>query len=123
MSLAATKNWPVSQMDVTNAFLHSDLLEIMYMKLPPGYSFISTHCPKNASTYVCKLVKSIYDLKQAPRRWFVKFATALKKYNFHQSHSDNSLFTLKINGAFIAILVYVDDILITGSSDSLISAV
>lgn len=110
-------------MDVTNAFLHGDLLEKVYMRLPPCFAFLSAHCSANVSDFVCKLVKSIYGLCQAPRCWFFKFTTALKKYNFHQSHSDNSLFTLKVNGAFVVIFIYVNDILIIGSSNSLIAEV
>ena len=123
LSVAAVRNWSVSQLDVTNAFLHGDLPETVYMRLPPGYAFLSEQCPSNSHEYVCKLVKSIYGLKQAPRRWFVKFSTALKEYNFQQSHSDNSLFTLHKNNQFVAVLVYVDDILMSGSSDNLIAEV
>lgn len=67
--------------------------------------------------------KSIYGLKQAPRCWFTKFATTLKSYNFTQSHSDNNLFTLHTSSQFVAVLVYVDDILITGTDKSLIQQI
>lgn len=120
LTIAASKNWNVYQLDVSNAFLNGDLLETVYMKLPPGYSFLSSLCPVNPQDYVCKLCKSLYVLKQAPRCWFVKFSAALKKYGFVQSHSDNSLFTFHIGSDFLAILVYVDDILFIGSSESMI---
>lgn len=123
LSTAAVNHWPVYQLDVNNAFLNGDLLETVYMKIPPGYAFLSSQCPSNVADYVCKLVKSLYGLKQAPRRWFVKISSALKQYQFVQSHSDNSLFTLKRNNDFVAMLIYVDDILITGSSESLITEV
>lgn len=110
-------------MDVNNAFLNGELLETFYMHLPPGYAYLSSHCLSNPQDYVCKLVKTIYGLKQAPRRWFVKFSNALKQYKFTQSHSDNSLFTLHTSTCFVAILVYVDDILVSGSSTELISTV
>ena len=54
-------------MDVTNAFLHGDLPETVFMKLPPGYAFLSSKCPANFQDYVCKIIKSIYGLKQSPR--------------------------------------------------------
>ncbi|KAI0504422.1 hypothetical protein KFK09_015374 [Dendrobium nobile] len=64
LSIALTRNWPVSQLDISNAFLHGDLPDDVYMKQPPGYS--DTHHPD----FICKLHKSIYGLKQAPRLWF-----------------------------------------------------
>lgn len=75
---------------------------------------------KDPSTVVCKLRKSLYGLKQAPRCWFTKFSDALKEYGYTQSHLDNSLFTIHHNNKFTAILVYVNDILVTGSDKGLI---
>ncbi|WOH13997.1 hypothetical protein DCAR_0933512 [Daucus carota subsp. sativus] len=127
IAVASTQNWPINQLDVTNAFLHGDLHEEVYMRVPPGYFALSTHCcldpATDTSTLVCKLIKSIYGLKQAPRCWFTKFSKALLIYGFRQCHSDNSLFTFNKGLVFIAVLVYVDDILITGNNNDTISHV
>ena len=60
LSIVSARNWEVHQMDVHNAFLHGDLEEEVYMKLPPGFS-------KQTDGKVCRLRKSLYGLKQAPR--------------------------------------------------------
>lgn len=64
----------------------------------------------------CRLNKSIYDLKQASKQWFVKISFALLAHGFIQSKSDYSLFTYGNGTKFVALLVYVDDILLTDSS-------
>lgn len=65
LGLAARKVWSLSQMDITTAFLHSDLEEEIYMSLPQGYTPADGYLPPNA---VCRLHKSIYGLKQASRQ-------------------------------------------------------
>ncbi|GKE32329.1 ribonuclease H-like domain-containing protein, partial [Tanacetum coccineum] len=83
----------------------------VYMTLPDGYN------DKNKSK-VCKLNKSLYGLKQAPRQWNVKLTTALAKHGFDQSKFNYSLYTKQNGDKFIALLVYVDDIVITGNDDA-----
>lgn len=78
------------------------------MKMPPGFKVENTEM-------VCKLRKSLYGLKQAPRCWFAKLSSALKRYGFKQSYSDYSLFTLQNGETHINILVYVDDLIISGN--------
>ncbi|XP_019093242.1 PREDICTED: uncharacterized protein LOC109129447 [Camelina sativa] len=96
-------------MDVHNAFLHGDLDEEVYMKFFPGFR---TGDPNK----VCRLRKSLYGLKQAPRCWFAKLVEAMKIFGFVQDYSDYSLFVLATNTARLHVLVYVDDLIITGSS-------
>ncbi|KAG7567306.1 Reverse transcriptase RNA-dependent DNA polymerase [Arabidopsis thaliana x Arabidopsis arenosa] len=107
-------DWEVHQMDVHNAFLHGDLDEEVYMKFPPGFRSDDNH-------KVCRLRKALYGLKQAPRCWFAKLTTALKDYGFIQDISDYSLFTLERHGIRLHVLVYVDDLIITGSSIAVIN--
>lgn len=113
--VAATKNWELHQMDVHNTFLHGDLEEEVFMKPPPG--FRSTQ-----SGMVCRLHKSLYGLKQAPRCWFAKLSIALKAYRFQQSLSDYSLFVMQQRDSFLVVLVYVDDLLISGNDHTAILA-
>ncbi|KAJ3704813.1 hypothetical protein LUZ61_008518 [Rhynchospora tenuis] len=110
LAVAAIKGWILHQMDVHNAFLHGDLHEEVYMKLPPGFTHSQTG-------KVCRLRKSIYGLRQAPSMWFSKLTSALESYGFVQSKADYSLFTWHKGNAFLAILVYVDDLVIAGNSE------
>ncbi|GJV04520.1 ribonuclease H-like domain-containing protein [Tanacetum coccineum] len=94
--------------DVNNDFLSGNLYKEVYMALPPGFY------DKN-ETKVCKLVRFLYGLKQAPRQWNAKLTCDLLKNEFIQSKNDYSLYVKSKKGLFIALLVYVDDIVITGN--------
>lgn len=116
LSVAAAKNWSLTQLGVSNAFFHGDLNEEVYMTLPQEYCRGKGETlPMNA---VCKLHKSIYGLKQAFRQWFSKFSSVLLAEGFKQSQEDHSLFTKSSSaGSFITLLVYVDDIIIAGNDE------
>lgn len=78
------------------------------MKPPPGMTL-----PANM---VCKLKKSLYGLKQASRLWNHKLTTTLSNMGFTQSKSDYSLFTKYHSICFTVILVYKDDLIVTGTN-------
>ena len=113
LALEATQNWSLHQLDVHNVFLHRDLSEEIYMSLPPGFQ-------RQRENLVCRLNKSLYGLKQASRQWFAKFSIAIQGARFIQSKADYSLFTCKKGKSFTALLIYVDDILITGNDPNAI---
>ena len=112
LALASVHKWHIVQMDVNNAFLNGDLFEEVYMDLPLGYK-VPSQTSNSSGKLVCQLHKSIYGLKQASRQWYSKFSQAMINFGFHQSKSDYSLFTKGSGSSFIALLVYVDDIIIT----------
>jgi hypothetical protein len=110
LSLAISRGWAIRQIDIQNAFLHSLLVEDVYMKQPPG--FVDSDHP----TYICKLDKSLYGLKQAPRAWFSRLSSKLLQLGFKASKADVSLFIFNVAGIQIYMLIYIDDIIIISSS-------
>ncbi|PWA87032.1 ribonuclease H-like domain-containing protein [Artemisia annua] len=109
LSIAVSNKWSIFQLDVNNAFLYGELEEDVYMKLPEGFG-------DKDDKRVCKLVKSLYGLKQAPRKWNEKLTSVLKENGFVQSPNDFSLFIKNENDVMLVLLVYVDDIIITGNN-------
>ena len=86
------------------------------MSQPPGFIDKShPHC-------VCRLLKALYGLKQAPRAWFLKLKTFLLSHGYTCCYSDSSLFVRHTPSSTTYLLVYVDDIIITGSDPSYISS-
>jgi len=78
------------------------------MTPPPGLCW-------QGENLVCRFHKSIYGLKKASRNWFSTFATIVKSAGYIQSKANYSLFTKSQGKKFIAILIYVDDILLIGN--------
>jgi hypothetical protein len=106
----------VHQLDVKNAFLHDTLTETVYCSQPAG--FVDSSRP----VLVCRLNKSLYGLKQAPRAWYSRFATFLQTLGFTEAKSDTSLFIYQ-HGGETAYLLYVDDIVLTACSESLLQRI
>ena len=109
LSAVVHKGWPLHQLDVKNAFLHGDLSEEIYMDLPHGY------IQSSSQRQVCKLKKSLYGLKQSPRAWFERLTKAMRTLGFLQAHGDHTLFYKRsTSGGVTILLVYVDDMRVTG---------
>ncbi|RVX04964.1 Retrovirus-related Pol polyprotein from transposon TNT 1-94 [Vitis vinifera] len=112
LSLAANLDWSLHQLDVKNVFLNGDLEEEVYMDIPAGLETTSNF------NKVCRLRKSLYGLKQSPRAWFERFTKVVKGYGFVQCQSDHTLFVKHFpEGKLAIIIVYVDDIILTGDHE------
>ncbi|RDX86519.1 hypothetical protein CR513_32141, partial [Mucuna pruriens] len=110
--MAAIRHWPLHQLDIKNAFLHGDLDEEIYMEQPPGF------VAQGESGLVCKLRRSLYGLKQSPRAWFGKFSQVVQNFGMTRSEADHSIFYCHSSSAkCVYLVVYVDDIVITGNDD------
>ncbi|KAJ9538811.1 hypothetical protein OSB04_031544 [Centaurea solstitialis] len=109
MAISAYFNYEIWQMDVKTAFLNGKLTEDVYMEQPEGFED-----PKNPNK-VCKLLKSIYGLKQASRSWNLHFDERIKEFGFAKSEFEPCVYT-KFSGSIVTFLVlYVDDILLIGN--------
>ncbi|KAI0498161.1 hypothetical protein KFK09_021402 [Dendrobium nobile] len=113
-ALAVHNQWTIHQLDISNAFLHGYLEDTIYMQQPPGFKDVQN--PHS----VCKLHKSIYGLKQSPRQWYSTFSKHLTSLGFTHSSADPSLLLHKTENTNTYLLVYVDDILITGNNTNFI---
>ena len=114
LSLALSRSWPIHQLDVKNAFLHGTLTETIYCAQSTG--FVDSSRPD----YVCRLNKSLYGLKQAPRTWRSRFASHNTSLGFVEAKCDTSLFIYYQGADMALLLLYVEDIVLTASSVSLL---
>ncbi|MCP4492594.1 MAG: DDE-type integrase/transposase/recombinase [Gammaproteobacteria bacterium] len=113
VALAASTGYLLHQVDVETAFLHGRLEEEVYMKQPPGYEDVSN---PNA---VCRLIKSLYGLKQSPRAWNLALHEHLLKTGFKQSSSDPCIYVYETaTSEWLLLAIYVDDILIVAPSEA-----
>ena len=108
LAVASINHWHLHQLDVNNAFLHGDLQETVYMEVPLG---VQTSKPNQ----VCRLLKSLYGLKQASRQWFGKLSHFLLSLGYNQAPSDHTLFVKIVDANITVLLIYVDDIILAGN--------
>lgn len=87
------------------------------MHQPPGF------VDKRYPTYVCRLNKLLYGLKQAPCAWYTRFATYILSQGFRTGSCDNSLFIYSRGSHTTYLLLYVDDIVLTASSDTFLQEI
>ena len=109
IAFAAYNDYEIRQLDVKTAFLQADLLETTYVYPPVGYS----KTDKRGQQQVWRLNRSLYGLVQAARCWYLSISTHLTSHGFKQSDADPCLFTDTNN---TIIVLYVDDMLVIGSS-------
>ena len=110
LGMVAAKNLHLKQLDVKMAFLHGDLEEDLYMIKPEGF------IAQGQENLVCKLRKSLYGLKQAPRQWYKKFDSFMHRIGFKRCEANHYYYVKSFDNSYIILLLYVDDMLIAGSS-------
>ena len=112
LTIVVHHGWSLKQLDVNNAFLQGTLNEEVYVSQPPG--FVNSDYPN----HVCRLQKALYGLKQAPRAWYQELRGYLLSLGFINAVSDASLFIYRHGLTTLYLLVYVDDIIVTGNTPS-----
>ncbi|GKC45103.1 zinc finger, CCHC-type containing protein, partial [Tanacetum coccineum] len=109
-TMASIHNLIIHQMDVKTTFLNGELYREVHMNQPQGFIM---HDNKNK---VCKLIKSLYGLKQALKQWYQKFNEVVFSNGYLLNQADKCIYR-KFNesGKGVIICLYVDDMLIFGT--------
>ncbi|WCJ34767.1 Retrovirus-related Pol polyprotein from transposon TNT 1-94 [Euphorbia peplus] len=114
LALAAKNDWEVHHLDVKSAFLNGELQEEVYVSQPKGYE------KEGQESKVYRLLKALYGLRQAPRAWYAQLNKCLQKLGFIKCPFEHAVYTRRDGDESLIIGVYVDDLLITGTSVSAI---
>ena len=115
--LTISHEWCPRQLNVNNAFLYGTLTEDIFMAQPQGFT------NPDHPNHVCRLRKATHRLKQAPQAWYNELKQFLLTSSFLNSTTDTSLFILCRTTVTIYLLVYVDDIIITGNNPLVVQQV
>jgi hypothetical protein len=117
LSLTASHSLLIHQMNVKTAFLNGEFEEEIYMTQPDGFIV------KGQEDKVCKLVKFLYGLKQAPKQWHEKFDVTLISVGFGVNEANRCVYYRHGGGQGVMLCLYVDDILIFGTSLDVVNEV
>jgi transposase InsO family protein len=112
VALAAEHGWDLRSGDIANAFANADIDKATYIAMPPGFKRIGN----DGRPMVLRLKKSLYGLHQAPRLWYEQLSAFLKQHGFEACvEGDCCVLYNKATG--VILVVYVDDMLATGTAD------
>ena len=114
MQIAADENLILHQRDVKSAYLQAPIDEDVYVTQPADYT---------VEEKVWKLNKSLYGLKQSGRNWHTMLHKYLLELNFNPSSADACLYIKRDNGETMILLIWVNDIIIAGSSNLAIDSI
>jgi hypothetical protein len=107
ISLAAKMKWKLHQMDVKTTFLNSVIEEEVYIEQLQGFEV------EDRRSHVCRLKKSLYGMKQAPRAWYGRIDSFLTSLGFTKSKEDSNLYLKIMDNEPVILLLYVDDLFLT----------
>jgi hypothetical protein len=114
IALVAKMKWKLHQMDVMTSFLNGVIDEEVYIEQLQGFEV------EDMKSHVCKLKKALYGLKQAPRAWYGRIDSFLTSLGFTKSKADSNLYFKVMNDEPVILLLYVDDLFLTGEEKLII---
>jgi hypothetical protein len=101
--------WKIHHMDVKTTFLNGIIEEEVYIEQSEGFEV------HGRDSHVCKLRRALYGLKQAPRAWYSRIDSYLQGMGFIRSEADSNLYYVIVRGELLILVLYVDDLFLTGS--------
>jgi hypothetical protein len=111
IALAAKMKWKLHQMDLKPTFLNGVIEEEVYIEQTQGFEV------EDRKSHVCRLKKALYGLKQAPRAWYGRIDSFLTSLGFTESKEDSNLYFKFMNDEPVILLLYVDDLFLTGEEN------
>ena len=112
VAISVFNGWSLRNLDIITAFLNGDVDAEIYMGVPEGMNL-------NPKKFVLKLRRSLYVLRQAPRIWWERMRKFLLQSGFNCCHAEPAIFVRNYNGRFVILLLFVDDILLTGTDEGI----
>jgi hypothetical protein len=114
ISLTASMGWKIHQMDVKTTFLNGEFEEEIHIEKPYGFVI------HEKESHVCRLKKALYGLKHAPQNWYVRIDGHLMSLGFNKSVIDPNLYYKTVNSEALILVLYVDDLFLTGTESLII---
>ena len=87
----------------------------MYIEQPKGFETF------DRESHVCQLKRALYGLKQAPCAWYTRIANYFTRFGFTKSEADVNLYHIMVEGKQLIIILYVDDLILTGDDQLIMS--
>jgi hypothetical protein len=109
IALPSAMGWRLHQMDVKTAFLNGEIEEEVYIEEPNG---LVIH---GKESHVCRWKNPLYGLKQAPRAWYARIDGYMMSLGFNKSVPNANLYYKIVNGESLILIMYVDDLFLTGA--------
>jgi hypothetical protein len=114
ISLEASMGWRLHKMDVKTTFLNREIEEEVYIEQPDGFMI------HEKESHVCGLKKALYGLKQTPRAWYARIDVHMMSSDFNKSVVDSNLYYKTVNGESLILVLYVDDLFLTGTKSLIV---